>query len=468
MRGVHTSPTVNPPKTNPLETPSLVSRYWVLLAAPTSKCRVLACALLAASTGMAADPGGRTITLEQAYDRTLATDQSIQIACTEVRKANLLPWSALTRFGPRLNAGYSANHSETNIYTDYTGLTVNNAQNASIILNQPLIDFTFFPAYRLGKLTVNSNRLQYQFTIRNVLFGVAKAYYDVLKQEKIVAGDKITMDLAENQLKLSQNQYNAGAVSRVDVLRAESTLESARQSLIADGNILENARNTLANTLNLQGKERDFQVVQPADASEHVRPFDEELAQAYANREDYKVSRIAIQQNKEVRNQVIGEYAPTVSAQLAKNWNTSSISPRSDAWAALVSVQLPIFTGGQREIDLRTAGYNVDESKVNFETTQKNVESDVKLSWLQVENLRETIVSVRAQVEANAQNYQDLQNQYKAGVATSLDTQIALIALANTNTTLITEIYQYQVALRDLERAVAAFQNARVKNAKIP
>jgi outer membrane protein TolC len=71
-------------------------------------------------------------------------------------------------------------------------------------------------------------------------------------------------------------------------------------------------------------------------------------------------------------------------------------------------------------------------------------------------------------VEANEQNYQDLQNQYEAGTATSLDTQTALIALANSRTNLITQTYQYQVALRDLDRAIAVFQNPRVKSAKIP
>lgn len=44
----------------------------------------------------------RTLSLEEAYDRVLATDQTIQIALTEVRKANLPPWSALTRMGPRV------------------------------------------------------------------------------------------------------------------------------------------------------------------------------------------------------------------------------------------------------------------------------------------------------------------------------------------------------------------------------
>ena len=411
----------------------------------------------------------RVISLEQAYDRTLSSDQSIRIAYTEILKANLLPWSALTKFGPRITAGASYNHVETTTqYYNNPTLGIVDAQNANISLNQPLVDFTFFPAFKLGKLTVQSNRLQYQLTIRNVLFGVAKAYYEVLKEQQIVLLDKNTLGLALNQLQLSQNQYDAGAVSKVDILRARSSVESAQQTLIVDQNILESDRNTLANTLNLHGKEREFEVAQPADAVGRVGSFDENLATAYAVREDYKISVIAIQQSKEQRNEVIGQYAPTVNAQFTQNWADSREGPGSQAWAGLISVQIPIFTGGQREIDLRNAHLNIDESKINLETTQKTVETDVNITWLQVETLRETIVSLTAQVKADEQNYQDLQNQYEAGAATSLDTQNALNQLANSRTRLITQTYQYQVVRRDLDRAIAVFQNQRVKKARVP
>jgi outer membrane protein TolC len=305
--------------------------------------------------------------------------------------------------------------------------------------------------------------------MRTVLFGVAKAYYEVLKQKKIVALDKDTLGLAQGQLELSQNQYDAGTVSRVDVLRAQSTLESARQTLISDTNILALDRDTLANTLNLPQDARDFEAAQPADADEKIAvPFSQHLAEAYANREDYKVSAIAIKQSVEQKNLVLAQYAPSVSAQFGKNLTASNGSPESDAWDALVSVQVPIFSGGQREIDLLTAHHNIKESEISFETTKKTVESDVETTWLQTETLRETIKSLKAQVDANEQNYEDLKNQYEAGTATSLDTQTALIQLANSRTTLVTQTYEYQVALRDLERAKGDFQNKRIKGVRLP
>lgn len=413
----------------------------------------------------------RVITLDEAYDRTMASDQSVRIAYLEIRKANLLPWSALTKLTPRLTGGYTFNHTETKTSPtfDVPGeMSSIGAQNTNLTLQQTLIDFTFFPAYRLAKLTGFSARLQYQLTIRNVLFGLAKAYYEVLKQKKIVALDAETVQLSEKQLQLSQNQYEAGQVSKVDVLRGQSTLESARQSLISDQNLLALDHDVLANTLNLQGDMRDFDVAQPEDAPEDIDSFEKNLTAAMTNREDYKVSAISVQQNIEQRNEVIGQYAPSVAAQFSKNWAQTTDQPHEDSWDAIISVQVPFFTGGQREIDLRTARHNIDEAKLTLETTSKNVEIDVKTTWLQVETLRQTIQSLKAEVAANEQNYQDLVNQYQDGAATSLDTQTGLIQLVTSRTNLIAQTYQYQVALRDLQRSIALFQNKRVKSARLP
>src|SRR5436190_16787517 len=49
----------------------------------------------------------RLLTIEQAYELALASDQAIRNACIELRSARLEPWSALTRMAPRLTGNLS-------------------------------------------------------------------------------------------------------------------------------------------------------------------------------------------------------------------------------------------------------------------------------------------------------------------------------------------------------------------------
>lgn len=438
--------------------------------------------LLVAGIGAGKDNAGKpVITLEQAYDKTLATDQSIAIALIEIHKANLLPLSALTRLGPQISANLSYDPSTvttrggSGMMSGSTTSLMSSTKNkvtthtdlrrASISWQQTLLDFTVFPAYRLGKLTAESTKLQYQATVRDTLFGVARAYYDVLRQQDIVSVNQQTLDLATEQLDQAQKRLDAGDVARTDVLRAKATLEAARKTLIESSSALVLSRNTLANILNLQDRE-GYEITEPAVAQGGKEGFDFALNQAMTRREDYQISAIAIKQDIERRNEIKGQYGPRVVADISQNWDRYHGSDRSqDNWSASLGVQIPIFTGGQREIDMRTSADQINQTRLNHEKLAKTIQGEVKTAWQLVRTLRDTLVAVRAGLEAAEQNYKDLQVQYKAGAVTNLDVQIALRDLNNARTTLAAQTYDYQIAVRDLERAAASFQPLRVTKA---
>jgi outer membrane protein TolC len=352
---------------------------------------------------------------------------------------------------------------------DVTAHVRGGAGEGSVTYVQPLIDFTVFPAYHLGTLTKVATRLEYQFTIRETLFGLATAFYDVLKQQRLVEVDRETLRLTNQQLDLAQKRANVGEVTRADVLRATVTVEQARQILVQDEGVLDIDRNTLANILNF-APDTPFTVVEPPDYPGTLPVFMELLSRAYTHREDLKVKDIAIDQDIARRNTIIGEYGPRVVAQFegALGHNSGFTNNSTHDWDALVSVQVPIFTGGQREVDLLTANRQIEETKLDRDKTAKVVESDVKNGWIAVRTLQQTLKALHAQVVAAEQGYHDLENQYRAGTATSVDVLTALNDLNNARKDLAVQTYGFQVALRNLEQVTGVFQEARVQRSKIP
>jgi outer membrane protein TolC len=434
---------------------------------------------------------GGTLTLEQAYDRALATDQTIRIAYWEIRKANLLPWSALAKLGPQVTASGSYNRHDhatrTTVLQTDTALingvstpigsstfdVTNHARGglgeAGITYTQPLIDFTVFPAYRFGALSKVSTRYQHQFTIRETLFGVASAFYEVLKQQRLVEVDRETLRLTNQQLDLAQKRANVGEVTRADVLRATVTVEQARQTLVQDEGVLDIDRNTLGNILNF-APDTPFTVVEPPDYSSTLPVFTDLLSRAFAHREDLKVAEIAVDQDVAKRNEIIGTYGPRVVAQVDGNQahSSGSVTNSTRDWDAVVSVQVPIFTGGQREVDLLTANRQIEQTKLERDKTQKSIEVDVKNAWVAVRTLQQTLKALHAQVVAAEQGYHDLEIQYRAGTATSVDVLTSLHDLNDARKDLAVQTYGFQVALRNLEQVTGVFQEARVQRSKIP
>lgn len=424
--------------------------------------------VLALSLSFVLSAHAEKLTLGQALDKTLATDQSIAIAAAEAGKAALEPRSALVRMMPTLTGNAGATRNDRNgSGTTGTSNGVTSNGSASITLDQPLIDLSLAPAIRRGKLISESARLQYLNAIRQTLFAVTTAFYDVLEQERILAVDLEAVKLAEENVTIADKRAKAGAVTRTDVLRATASLEENRRSLIVSQSTLDLKRNILANILNLRG-DRDFILVEPASATGSDPAFEALLSTAYAHREDLKATELIIQQQIERREEIKGLYGPKLGAQLSASSTAASQDRDSNEWQAGFSVRMPFMTGGQRKLDLKGADYDIQQARLSFEQQRKAVQEEVMNAWVEVRTLRETIVALQAQVAAAEQSYKDLQTQYSAGTAKSIDVLAELKSLNAARKDLAVQTLGLQLALKRLDVVSGVFQEQRVQRAMKP
>ena len=136
----------------------------------------------------------QTLTLEEAYRQAIANEEQVKIAERELEKARLLPWRALTLLTPHADIDGRFTRNKDEISFTQTGTLPGQTGTPSLIrpleswegifsVTQPLIQPSFIPSWQLGKDSIRQNMQNYDFTIREVLFGVARAYYDVLRAQ---------------------------------------------------------------------------------------------------------------------------------------------------------------------------------------------------------------------------------------------------------------------------------------------
>lgn len=407
---------------------------------------------------------GRVITLDEAYERTLSSDQAIAIAAIELQKAYLEPARAWVKYTPTLSAsaGVTTRDNASSIGSRSSG-------SGGVSFQQPLFDPTFGPALRRGRLAVAAAGMDYYHQIRETLFTVAQAYYDVLSQQKLVEVDREALRLAEEQQTVAQNRNNVGEVTRADVLRSRVATETARRTLIEDSSTLASMKNTLANILNLSFGEH-FSVAEPGSHSSNIPKFESLLQQALSERDDLRASDLVIRQNEERIKEVRAGYLPSIVASVDAS-SSDDFSSRSQLENDLqggISLRIPLFSAGQKAIDVRDATLTTEQSRLQHQQRIKEVEQLVKDAWLDARRLDETLDIIKVQVEAAEVSYTDLQNQYKNGTATNLDVLTALNELNQARKDLAVETYRYQVALRNIERVSGSFQKTRIQQARQP
>jgi len=208
-----------------------------------------------------------------------------------------------------------------------------------------------------------------------------------------------------------------------------------------------------------------------ANLAPDAEPFRAFLQRGFERREDYRASALGIGMRVERRKEIAASYAPRIVAQANHDWdnvttNTSNTSGQR-IWSGFVAVEVPFFTGGQREIDLHRAGLALEHARLDHETLTKEIEAEMLRGHADVETLRGSIVALEAEFASVQHNYEDLTTNYRAGAATSLDVSAALLDLNNARTNLLAARYDYQVALRNLERAEGVFQEDRVRSTRV-
>ena len=245
---------------------------------------------------------------------------------------------------------------------------------------------------------------------------------------------------------------------------AQVVVETDRRTMIEDTNTLESKRNVLGNILNLPA-DSPFHLSTPPDYVTSLPAFANVLGKALAQREDLRSAEQAIKRDTEAHNEARTAYAPKIAASLDAGRNSEFQSKYTNNWQANVTVSIPILNGGQRELDLKTTAFQVQQTKLVRDQLAKTVEQTVKDAWLNVKSLSETLSALRTQEAAAEQGYKDIQNQYTAGTSTSLDVLTALNDLNTARKDMALQTFSLQVALRKLEQVSGTFQQDRVNHA---
>jgi outer membrane protein len=421
---------------------------------------------------VAEEPGGQTLSLEEAYRLTLVNEEQIKIAASELAKAHLLPWRAVSLLSPTANilGTYLRNKEEISFIRSGAdvqpqpgspvGITTSvirplESWQGLFTATQPIIQPSFPPSWQLGKNAVQQNQQLYGFTTREVLFGVAGAYYNVLRAQEQVRVTQDTLRLTQDELRQAQARFRVGEVTKTDVLRAEVEVSRTERTLVTNQNTLQYSFTVLARAV---GVKEPLRVIEPTPLAAGREGYELLLEKAYKYRQDFRAQEAAVEVARQRKNLVIARYFPQVSTQWQySRLNTPTFSNPDRFWTMFLNFQLPLFDGGVRELDLQDQQENLAQAQWQLDRLRKDIGVEVKQAFLAVQTLGANLETLKKEVSLAQENYNITSKQYGVGLSTSLDVNSALNNLNQVRTQLTDQTYAYQVALLALDKAVGVF-----------
>jgi outer membrane protein len=298
--------------------------------------------------------------------------------------------------------------------------------------------------------TIEQNRQNLLNEQQIVLLDVVQTYYQVLQAERSVTVFESSLQEQDERVRQARAQYDLGNGTPLAVAQAESQASSTRVELIQARNTVIVSRAMLAFLIGAPVDDRPlidgYWPPQEVDQS-----IDAWLNLADQSRQDLAAAAAAVDVAREQIRIAVGEYYPSITLDL--NYLVyKEGQPLNQRLSAGLNANIPVFTAGQIEADVRAAYSQLRSALLSLSQARKQVEQDIRTGYANLQSSRDQIKELRVELAASARALTQAQAQYNVGNAIFLDVLTAQDNLLSTQLQLATQVYQEKIAYLNLLR----------------
>jgi outer membrane protein TolC len=290
---------------------------------------------------------------------------------------------------------------------------------------------------------------------REVLFATAQTYYGAVANKKSIAVQERQLSIALAHEKDARVRFEAGAVPKITLLRAEIDRSRADQDLTRTRNAYQSSKVALAT---LVGRpDAAFEVDVPGSPALPPDPGALEKA-AVEERPEVRAAQRAAELERSNRRALLARYAPALGAfgryQVS---NAGGFTGDAASWAIGLQATWDLFDGGLREADLRENAARIAEVDAALGAVRLRAVEEVRRARLDLESAVANRVKAEEQAQLARENQRLVEVNFKAGAATYLEVSDANLALAAAELGAVNESLAADLAALELLRAAGRF-----------
>lgn len=281
------------------------------------------------------------------------------------------------------------------------------------------------------------------------------AYYQYLEAINLEDVSRESVDNLTSHLTNVQQQYNAGIVAKLDVLSSNVSLANAKQAYITAQNAKDVAEANLNNIMRLPMSTK----LVPTDTNfpepEFTITMDQALSIADKNRWEIRQAEYAYKAAKEQVKVAKSGYLPTISVGGGYNWQDDDFPGfDNEGWSITGGLSWSLWDGGATDAQIKSAKAAMHSAEESLQQVRESVALEVRQDYLNILAAKEKIRATEAAVAEAEEAYKIATVRYKSGVGINLDVLDAQYNLNSARTNYITAMYDYNVGLATLEKAL--------------
>ena len=406
------------------------------------------------------------VIISMTYAQTLSVDEAVRVALenkasiTNAQKdidiARLNRNSSASLLFPSINASNS--FRETTYGSSF--LSGGESFSGGVTLSQNLFNFGGkVNTVRQSDNTYSISKIQKRETSARVILNVYTFYYQFLKDSELFEIAQEDLALSQKQLDLVKQQFDLGAVSRTDYLKASVRFGTAKSTLLNRELSKNNSLKNLRNSMGLIGKDVVIKLPKDVEINLIIPSFDEAYQIMLKNSPSLNIldrrvtsAKINVKQNWASSlpslNMSIG-YNASSSEQLTKQYFEDNYIK-----SANLTLSIPIFNGFRNRNDIKISKLQLSQRESSYSSAIKD--SQVELSTLinRLKNYEELIPILEEVLLSAEEDLKLALQKYELGSADILELLNAQLAVIQASSSLVNTKYDAAIQLASLDSLI--------------
>jgi outer membrane protein TolC len=349
----------------------------------------------------------------------------------------------------------SASLSYSDVTTAVGGMkTGSESYGGDINLRQTLFDWGTFSGISGARHTRSGAAHSLESSRRNAALATRRAYYGLLKAEKLLEVQEEALDLAKEQLRKADSLYKLGSASKSDYLKAEVEVGQAELARIAADSGVRTASLWLLYTIGIDiGTE--IEVTDPAELTENeVIDFDVETA--LKRRPDVRAQEEALEAARRSFSAAKAGRLPSLSLTASYGTGGNTLGDLGENYdedytrSLGLSLSLPIFDGLATKASIDNSRASLRSYELSLRDTRLYAAYEIETARISVIEQRRNIRVSEKVVEQAGEELRISEERFRLRAASMLDLIYARLAYSRARAGLIEARYDHEIAEAEL------------------
>ncbi len=414
------------------------------------------------------------LTLDQALEIALSENLTVKVADMDVKKAGYAKKGTYAMLFPQID--FSANYQgaikkQKMAMGDQTfEIGKNHTWSTGFSAALPLINVQLWKSLQITALDVELSVEKARASRQDLIQQVQQAFYTTLLAADSYEVYKENYENTLGDYNDVKEKYDNGMVAKYDLIRADVALQNAKPAMYDAGN---NVELCLWKLKALLGVDLDMTIACVGSLADYSAQME-----AVALNSEVSLDNNSTMKQLEIQDEMLhknykmqlAKYYPSLNFSVNYQWIAmeDKMNMAKYTWNpysnAVVSLSIPIFSGGQRYNSVRQTKVQREQLQLQKENAARELEVAVRQSLSSMDTYVKQFDAASKTIEGAETGYDIAQKRYDVGSGTLLELQDSQLALLQARLNLNQSIFSYLVAKSSLDMILGVTANNVVEN----